>query len=393
MEILLGMLIATGYILALLVLRSITTLVHELGHALPALFFTEKMVTVHVGTYGDLTNSYKVEFGRVQIFFRFNLLDWQKGLCEHQGITNIWKALIVTAGGPIASLFISIPLFLIVLNRSLSEFQLTLTMAFVLAAMIDFFVNIIPAGKPIQLHDGTSILNDGAKISMLFSRLRLPEQYLELESKFEQKLYEEVIEGSRRLLDEGHKDKAYYELLILALVQEKRYEDALDVYETYRENFKLKYRNYREIGSIYMKMNNYEEAMKYFNYCLHIEYKDADVLNELGYLKIQQGRYQDALADLDAAIEYSPEKINTYLNRGLAKTRLKDYPGAYQDFMKSKKFNGGSPDLPFYLGVYHEQRNEYLEALENYNRAKVLNGERQGLDYKIADLEEKLKSE
>ena len=61
--------------------------------------------------------------------------------------------------------------------------------------------------------------------------------------------------------------------------------------------------------------------------------------------------------------------------------------------MKSKKFNGGSPDLPFYLGVYHEQRNEYLEALENYNRAKVLNGERQGLDYKIADLEEMLKSE
>ena len=105
-----GIITAILMIVGVLLTRSITTLVHEYGHALPALLFTEKEVKVYVGSYGNLDNALTVKLGRLTTYLKFNLLNWNIGMCQHEGEYSKTKRAIIILGGPIASVLLSIPL-------------------------------------------------------------------------------------------------------------------------------------------------------------------------------------------------------------------------------------------------------------------------------------------
>jgi len=66
-----------------------------------------------------------------------------------------WKAFLILLGGSIVSLILSIPLLLIILNNDLSKMTSALLSIFILAAAIDFLLNIYPFSSPIYMHDGS----------------------------------------------------------------------------------------------------------------------------------------------------------------------------------------------------------------------------------------------
>ena len=66
MDYIYGILLGIIWISGIIFMRSITTFFHEMGHAIPALLFTQKeKVNVFVGTYGDISNSLQLNFGRL----------------------------------------------------------------------------------------------------------------------------------------------------------------------------------------------------------------------------------------------------------------------------------------------------------------------------------------
>ena len=69
MEILFGVFIVLAWFAIFLLMRVITTFLHEMGHAIPALLFSEEEVTVFVGSYGDKAASYGTKLGRLQLWF------------------------------------------------------------------------------------------------------------------------------------------------------------------------------------------------------------------------------------------------------------------------------------------------------------------------------------
>ena len=71
MEIITGIGIAIGGILLVVLLRSLTTFFHEMGHAVPALLFTREKVEVFVGSYGDLHNALQLQLGRLKLYLKF----------------------------------------------------------------------------------------------------------------------------------------------------------------------------------------------------------------------------------------------------------------------------------------------------------------------------------
>ena len=89
MSVITGILLALLFIAAILLIRSVTTLFHELGHALPALWFTQGPVIVHVGSYGNLNGSLQIPLGRLKIFLKFNPLAWNLGLCPTSGRSQL----------------------------------------------------------------------------------------------------------------------------------------------------------------------------------------------------------------------------------------------------------------------------------------------------------------
>lgn len=390
MDVFLGVFIAIISIFLVLTLRSLTTFFHEMGHAIPALLFTKGDVIVFIGTYQDLSGSFSLRIGRLHIYFRLNLFNWEIGLCSYKKPRLVWQELLITLGGPIASLLIAIPLFSLVLTQNFSDIPLTIVLIFVVAAAIDFFVNIYPSSKAIQMHNGVTTYNDGYQIYLLLGRLSLPKHFFEIEENFKNRDYQKVIADCEELIIEKQHKRAIYELLAKAYVKEKKYDDAIYTYKRLRSHLKFKYQNYREMGNIYRQKNNYEEALKHFNYCLHIDYKDAEVLVDKAYLSIQQGEYDTAIADLDAAIFYSPEAENAYLNRGLAQIRLRNYKEAHADLMVFESMNTTNPLLPYYVGMLHEKQHRYDKALESYKKAKAMKIENIGIDYLIATMEEQL---
>lgn len=86
------------------------------------------------------------------------------------------------------------------------------------------------------------------------------------------------------------------------------------------------------LGQLYLRLNKKPRAMECFNEAIRL---DRSYI--LGYmarasLNMDQGRYQEALSDLDAVLVMNPRFVFAYKTRGVARLLLQDYVSAIQDF-------------------------------------------------------------
>ena len=390
MQFILGILIVFVSIALVMIIRSFTTLIHEFGHALPALLFTNGPVNVYIGTYGDITNSFRLKIGRLEVFFRINLFDWKIGMCEHQGNTSVWQRMIIILGGPLASVLLSIPLLLAILNGGLSQLWSGVLMIFIVAALIDFFVNIIPVAHSINMHDGKVSYNDGYQLYLLFWRLSRSEEYLVLEEHLMQGQYEYVIDKAKELIAAGQKKKDIYDLLITAYMAIDQYETVLETYAEVKKYFKLVDKDDLLIARTYMKLNQYEQALNYYQHYFQKHFQDASLLAEMGYAKIQLGRYEEARKNLDAAIYHAPNLKKAYINRALVNIRTQNYEAATQDLAIVEQEIKNHPEVLYYYGLLHDEQGNYQEALRYYEQAKSLHVNLHGLDFRMETLKGKI---
>ncbi len=152
-------------LLFVVILRPFSTLVHELGHGIPALLFTNKKVTLYLGSYGNPKDSFKFVIGRLELFLHKKPLHWKIGLCAFEQHTlSINKLLFIYVMGPLTSLGLSIILSYIVFFGELSENVKFIVFFFNVTTYYEFYRDIVPHNEPIELHDGTKIFNDGKQI-------------------------------------------------------------------------------------------------------------------------------------------------------------------------------------------------------------------------------------
>jgi len=96
-------------VITLSVLRPLTTFIHEMGHAIPSLLYTKGIVTIYVGSYGDPDKSIHFTVGRLKVYFKYNPLLWDSGLCvPGQGDISITKNMVIILMGPLTSLCVGV---------------------------------------------------------------------------------------------------------------------------------------------------------------------------------------------------------------------------------------------------------------------------------------------
>lgn len=83
-----------------------------------------------------------------------------------------------------------------------------------------------------------------------------------------------------------------------------------------------------------------------------------------------QGRYKEALADLDMAVEIKP-KADHYNNRGSVKKKLGDLPGAAEDYRKSLELSPSGATY-FNLALVLEEAGDFNGAMTNAQKASEL---------------------
>ncbi len=382
MGILLGIAISFCSIFLIVLLRSVTTLFHELGHAIPALLFSEGRVIVYIGSYGDTSKSLELHVGKLSIYFKINLFDWKIGMCSHQGIPNIWKNMLVIIGGPVASLLIAIPLVYIAATQFLALHWILLIGIFAMSATIDFVFNIFPIAKPIQMHDGGVSYNDGYQVVELAKRMALSEEYLKAEKLMEQKKYLEVIEFAIKKL-QVKLDKNLFLLKIEAHLKLEQRHEALLAYDEYIKDFTLQYEDYLRLGMIYKELGNREEAMNYFNHCFHVRFDDPDLLNAIGEICFLQANYELAIKRLTGAIMYSEDFYAPYIHRAKAFIKLKRYDMAMNDLERTLEFDPYHFEAHYQLGILFERQGNYEQSFIAFQKAHEIKPKHPGLAFKI----------
>jgi hypothetical protein len=159
----------------------ITVILHELGHAIFALLFTNGRVTLYIGSHGDPSTSFQIDIARLRIFFRYKVFLQGTGLCVAERSTNHWiKNFIITLGGPATSLVISgLCLYTMIFPEFHGAFKLFAFLLFV-SSVIDFSDNIRVCEEPIMLFDGSITFNDGKSLKELIKNRKSFGKYKQL---------------------------------------------------------------------------------------------------------------------------------------------------------------------------------------------------------------------
>src|SRR5947209_29986 len=136
-----------------LLARLLTVLLHELGHALPALLLTKQKVTVYIGSYGDPKNTLKLNLGMMEIFFRYNPLAWKIGMCVPSAKTiSINRQIIYILAGPLTSITIAAFAFYFSFVYDLHGFLKLFLVIFLGSAFCDFLFNLLPSERSVGLY-------------------------------------------------------------------------------------------------------------------------------------------------------------------------------------------------------------------------------------------------
>jgi len=387
MDLIFGIVVALFGLALIILIKLSTTFFHEIGHAIPALIFTDKPVSVYVGSYGDISNTFRLRIRRLELFLKLNILDWKIGMCRHEEVVSAtWKRVLITLGGPIASLVVSIPLMVHYKSIASSEFGSFVVIVFIGSACYDFLSNMLPVGTPINMHDGAVAYSDGFVLLSMFNRHFASEEHLSLSQKFDDEEYDEVIAIATGLISDNPKKRFPYDFVVESLIKTKDLNGALGVYGVLKDNLGLEKHDYYSIGKLYKDLGNYSEALKFLEQYRYTNYADSKVLGLIGSAQVELGNHREAIQTLNNLLELNPMDMGARLNRGLALIHLREYDHAIEDLQVVKHYDPKNPNLYFNLGLIDEHKGDYSAALNNFQQAKALDCIRHGLDYKIEDL-------
>ena len=93
----------------------------------------------------------------------------------------------------------------------------------------------------------------------------------------------------------------------------------------------------------------------------------------LGKTKFAAKDYDNAMIDLDKAIQMNPKFIYAYYARGIAKSELGDYNGAIADYDRYIELNSGDAEAYYRRGEAKEALGQHDAAQADFQKAKTLN--------------------
>ena len=381
MEILTGILIAIIFIVLFIYSRIFTTLIHELGHALPSLLYTDGPVKIYVGAYGDEKNSFKISLGRLHTFFKLDLFHWNLGLCQHQPVRSFTQQIVIVLGGPIFSLLVGVVCLFLMYIKDWNDYILFVFGMFIISAVYDFLVNIIPSSHPIMMHDGSMTYNDGNQLVQLIRESKLPPKYFTAEKLFAEKKFEAAASAYQQVLQEGFDQKEIHFAYVQSLVEAKETDEALNHLLLLEKNKKLQVADYNYLANLFLVKENFTNAISCFNKYLFKYFKNPVALNSRGYAHLRSGDYEKAYYDINSALVIRPKFAEALVNFGLVKIRLGEEEEGLKDLKAAKKLDDKNPFLYLHFGYYFQEINQSDLAFENFQKAKDLNIQFDGIDY------------
>lgn len=148
--------------------------------------------------------------------------------------------------------------------------------------------------------------------------------------------------------------------------------------------------NINNLGVAYKERGHYDTALNYYNDALALRREsgdrrgEANTLNNMGAVCAESGRYRDAFRrlreamDIYTAVKDHRGRIDALINLGVSYTDVGQYPEALDAFQNAGKLNQlvGDPrkqaDIIDNIGAVYMLRGDYPNALDHYQRSLAI---------------------
>lgn len=368
-------------LLLITIVRGIVVILHELGHAIPAIILTKQKVSIYIGSYGNPNKSINFRIGHLNVWLSYEMLSWKNGLCVPSAENiSINRQIIYVLTGPICSSIFATLYLYIALLKDFSDLYLHFAVIFFFISILDLFGNLMPNENPIELFDGTVTYNDGYTISKLFKYKKFPNQYAEAIDLFNKKEYKKSINLFDYFLKIKLKGENIYRLNMFANMEIKNFERAKKLFDDYEHEFKLTSDDYSNGGLIYSKLNLNDESLDFYNKSIELNSENVYSLNNKGFTLILLEKYSEAIPLFDKAIEVDEFFAYSYNNRGLSKIKTGRINEGLADIEKSIQLDKNNSYSYRNLGIYHFDIGEIEKARELFLKSKELDEDTHMID-------------
>lgn len=121
-------------------------------------------------------------------------------------------------------------------------------------------------------------------------------------------------------------------------------------------------------------MTNWEQVKPLKEWRKHPQIR-AYTKVDLGNRKLAAGKYKQAIAFYDAALQRNPDLAHVYLKRGDVKDELGDVTGAIDDYDNAIRLNPEDATAYYNRGIVKDKLGDIKGAIEDYDNAIRLNPE------------------
>ncbi|TET42953.1 MAG: tetratricopeptide repeat protein, partial [Dehalococcoidia bacterium] len=122
-------------------------------------------------------------------------------------------------------------------------------------------------------------------------------------------------------------------------------------------------------GNYYYNQGKYKEALAIYNWALELQPDDPAKLNNRGLTYGHLERYDEALADFNRSLELRPDYPNVLNNRGVTYRHLERYKEALADLNRSLELRPDDPNTFYNLACLFSLQRKANEALEYLEKA------------------------
>lgn len=362
------------------VLRPVTTALHELGHALPALLFTSGSVSVFIGVPDKSPGPPLFTWRRLRVWITRDPLKWLGGFCSHEATAHRWQTVLILLGGVLFSMAIAIMAAFLAFRSEVHGFILLLFVLVAVSTVLDVFINLVPSAAPVPMPDGHITFNDGEQLRRLFFSHDLNREAGLAVEHSQAGRHEEALVYYERFLRMGWTDGAIYFNAIVALHQLGRKEEALAMHRRWASEQEINSKGIA-LGALILSVNGHElEAIAEYDKALAIDPDDAWALNNKGYTLNKLERYAEAIDLFDRAITFAESKAYALNNRGLARLKLGDTATGLADIEEGLRLDPENSYGYRNLGVHHLDEGRAAEALPLFQKAKAMDANTDGID-------------
>jgi len=367
----------------IVLIRGMVVILHELGHAIPAIILTKQQVSIYIGSYGEREKSINFTIGLLDVWISYKMQFWRNGLCSPSAKNiSINKQVIYILCGPLCAMFLASLFLYFAISFELNDSFMLFGALFFVLSIVDFFGNLVPNDTPITLANGGHTINDGAQLIRLFKYKKFVNEHKGAVQLFNDKEYEKSTELLEYLLESGLREVHIYKMITQAYIQLKNYERARFWKDEYLRKFKLDSDDYSNAGLIFCRLHLNEEALLFFDQSLEINPVNIYSLNNKGFALMVLERYEESIHFFDKALEVDSNFAYSLSNRGLSKIKTGNLEDGLLDIQKSMQLDASNSYCYRNLGIYHFEIGEKEKAKELFLKSKEMDPE----TYLIDDL-------